>query len=133
MCKKDFMKSQVVASLKGVRLGDNRKDLSLPLGADYPKESKTEVSVKANEELRYVMGYDNQSVYIATEYVQGYTGSSSCLIAKTFTPKENHIYEITYELEGNKCISNIFDIVNKSGDYVREVYSASKFVECKKL
>ncbi|MDI1362680.1 hypothetical protein [Methylotenera sp.] len=131
-CATKLENSILVASLNGIAISHNRKDLSLPLGEQFSKEAKTEIVVKADEPLLYKMGYYSPGTYLSTGYVQGFTGGGVCLVGGEFTPKLNHIYEVTYNIGDSKCITEIFDLKNRvDTNYERVLEKSAHAAECK--
>lgn len=122
-----------VAVLNGIALDHGRKDLSMPLGDEFSKGAKTEVLMRADRPLIFRMGYQKHSVYLNTNYVQGFTGSGACLVSAKFTPKPTHLYEATYEIKGNQCYLQIFELIGNAatGNYERVTESSAQQVECK--
>lgn len=128
LCQFDVNKSQIVASLNGIRVTHNRQDLSMPLGESFSPKSKTEVEVRANQPLYFAIGTVAHNVCLASVGTCIYGGS--CLIRANFTPKENHMYEITYDTDSKQCISQTFEIKSESFTYERVVEPSAVQVTC---
>jgi hypothetical protein len=131
VCKPRYeLKGTWVAVINGIALDNGRKDLSMPLGEQFPKSSKTEVFVDSNKRLIYSIGFRFQSgVTTATgdppliAYLLSNTGS--CKVSKIFTPKTGGNYEVTYEHDKNGCRSDVYEIVKtENSGYVRQPINA---------
>lgn len=125
-------KGKSVAVLNGIAIDNGRKDLGMPLGEEFSKDAKTEVLIRADRPLVFRMGYQTHSVYLNTNYVQGFTGSGVCLVSAKFTPKATHLYEATYEIKDNQCHLQIFELVGnaEAGKYNRVNESSAQEVNC---
>ena len=126
-------KGKSVAVLNGIALDHGRKDMGMPLGETFSKDAKTEVLIRADRPLVFRMGYLNRSIYLNTGYVQGFTGSGVCLVLARFIPKPTHLYEATYEIKGNECNLQVFELVGNAdtGKYQRVTEPSVQKVQCK--
>lgn len=119
LCQFDVNKSQIVASLNGIRVTHNRQDLSMPLGESFSAKSKTEVEILANQPLYFAIGTVAHNVCLASVGTCIYGGG--CVIRANFTPRANQMYEITYDTDSKQCISQTFEIKRESLTYERFV------------
>lgn len=58
----------------------------------------------------YSMGFFSNSIY-----TDGYV----CWVSAKFDPKENGIYEATYSIDNNSCMTEVTQIVQHNGSYIR--------------
>lgn len=109
-CEKNRSERQSIGHMNGIAIDHNRQTLSMPLGEIFAPEAKTEIVVEANKRFYYTLGYESDSVCIASAGVC--TGSSRCIVRGSFIPSTGKMYEIAYDIEGNTCVTTTSQITS---------------------
>jgi hypothetical protein len=96
-----------VATLTGVAVDHNRKKMELPLGEGIPDIAFTETFIPANKPFTFDMSWNAGNIS---------TKHKKCNITLTFDPKENHIYEASFRIEFDRCVTVLYEIGKYKGD-----------------
>ncbi|MFL0802027.1 MAG: hypothetical protein K6L80_16390 [Agarilytica sp.] len=112
-----------IGEINGVYLGNNRKDMNLPLGENIAKRSKTEIPIRANENITINLSHVSS----------GYSSTLYCDVYFSLTPQKGVIYESRFIMRENSCTSKLFRIQPQDGGgFFRVHEEAAKAVYCDK-
>lgn len=107
-----------VAALTGIALVHHRKKLGMPLEDEFNEKDYTEIYINANRPYVFDMSWSFGSVY---------TGTTSCRVTTVFDPKENQMYEASFQMDSEICQVSVNKIVDSgNGNYTRVPESSAR-------